>query len=409
MSNFAFGTYRISDQNPQHIEALKEAIDSGITLIDTSTNYLDGGAERAVAIALRSFNDKIRENIKIVSKFGYIQNITLQRHKESPFEDVVEYSDSCYHSISKSFLQDQLTLSLERLEVQKLDCYLIHNPEYYLLDAIKRGIAEDERLDEMYRRIEDCFIALEEEVLAGRIDSYGISSNSFAKRKDDIEFLPYEDLIILAKNAANYLGLAQHHFTTIELPINILEQEGLKCAKWAHQNGLRVLSNRPLNAMKDGVMLRLATYEESREYYHYLNDLIEFCHTSKELEPLANLLEQLDENKHKFGWIGDYDSFLFTQILPHIEKTLKKLKEDEIESMLNFIDLFLQEYRKMVAYECSLTTQNILDDLIGSTQHTLQEIALKFLLRQEDIDFILVGMRKPSYVAEVLAIANKTE
>ena len=37
MSNFAFGTYRITDQNPQHIQALREAIDSGITMIDTSS------------------------------------------------------------------------------------------------------------------------------------------------------------------------------------------------------------------------------------------------------------------------------------------------------------------------------------------------------------------------------------
>ena len=30
MSNFAFGTYRISDLNPQHIEALKEAYKEAI-------------------------------------------------------------------------------------------------------------------------------------------------------------------------------------------------------------------------------------------------------------------------------------------------------------------------------------------------------------------------------------------
>ena len=408
MSNFAFGTYRISDLNPQHIEALKEAIDSGIKLIDTSTNYMDGGAERAVALALRSFDEDVRDSIKIVSKFGYIQNSTLQRDKESPFEDVVNYSESCHHSIAKSFLQDQLTLSLKRLEVKKIDCYLIHNPEYYLLDAINKEIDEDERLDEMYRRIEDCFIALEEEVIAGRIASYGISSNSFAKSKNDIEFLPYEDLITLAKNAANYLGLSKHNFTTIELPINLLEREGLRCAKWAKDNNLRVLSNRPLNAMQDSLMLRLATYEESREYYHHFNELIEVCQSNKKLEALSTLLEQLDDNKHKFGWLGDYDSFLFTQIIPHIKQTLESIDEANAEVMLNFIDMFLQEYRKMVAYECSKSTRIVLKEIVKESEKTLQEIALEFLLACEDIDFILVGMRKPSYVHEVMNIKIKS-
>jgi aryl-alcohol dehydrogenase-like predicted oxidoreductase len=71
MSNFAFGTYRISDYNPQHIEALKEAIDAGITMIDTSSNYMDGGAERAIALAFREFDEDVKSKVEIVSKFGY--------------------------------------------------------------------------------------------------------------------------------------------------------------------------------------------------------------------------------------------------------------------------------------------------------------------------------------------------
>ena len=64
MSNFAFGTYRISDLNPQHIEALKEAISSGIKMIDTSSNYMDGGAERAIALAMRSFDKRLERALR---------------------------------------------------------------------------------------------------------------------------------------------------------------------------------------------------------------------------------------------------------------------------------------------------------------------------------------------------------
>lgn len=405
MSNFAFGTYRISDYNPQHIQALKEAIESGIDMIDTSSNYMDGGAERAIALAMEDFDEDIRSNVEIVSKFGYIQNSNMARHKETPFEEVVEYSEDCYHSISKSFIKDQLTHSLERLKMNKIDCYLVHNPEYYLLDAINKGIDKDERLDEMYRRLYEAFVALEEEVANGRILSYGISSNSFSKPHNDEEFLPYEDLLTLAQKAAQSVGAKKHSFTTIELPINLLEKDGLKCASWAKKSGLRVLSNRPLNAQYNKMMYRLADYDESREYYHHLNELLGVCESEK-LKPLYNLLEQLDANKHKFGWIGDYDSFLYTQIIPSMKKFMNLIDEQNREAMLNFIDMFLQEYRKMVAYECSKNTRVALKDFFKECSSSMQECALKFLLENDDIDYVLVGMRKPTYVHEVLALKS---
>lgn len=408
MSNFAFGTYRISDLNLQHVEALKEALRCGITMIDTSSNYMDGGAERAIALAFRGVDDSKKDEVEIVSKFGYIQGSTLVSYKEEAplrdrMEDVVKYSNDCYHSISKSFLHKQLTHSLKRLEVDKIGCYLIHNPEYYLLDAINRGVSKDERLDEMYRRIEDAFVGLEEEVRDGRILSYGISSNSFSLSESDDEFLPYEDLVTLAQNAAEIIGNKRHSFSTIELPINILEQEGLKCASWAKANGLRVLANRPLNAKYKNKMYRLAEYEESRDYYHHLNELLDICDTP-ELKALYNLIEQLDDSKHKFGWIGNYDIFLFTQIIPHVKKTLEVLDENGREVMLNSIDLFLAEYKKMVAYECSRSTKAELGGFFKECHTSMQECAVKFLMNSQNVDYILVGMRKPLYVNQILSL-----
>jgi len=403
MSNFAFGTYRITDENPQHIQALKAAIESGITLIDTSSNYMDGAAERAIALALRSFDDETRDRVEIVSKFGYIQGSNMLEHKEEPFEDVVEYSESCFHSISKSFMLNQLEKSLLRLELTKIECYLIHNPEYYIYHHLNNGTNRDEILDNMFDRIFDAFVALEEQVKNGTIGSYGISSNSFSKSNKEADFLPYEDLITLADRAAEMVGNETHSFTTIELPINILETEGLKCASWAKENGLRVLVNRPLNAQKDEMMFRLADYDESSDYYHHLNELLDVC-DNDELRPLYNLLEQLDENKHKFGWIGDYDSFLYAQILPHIKTTLENIDDENLDTMLRYIDMFLSEYKKMVAYECSKSTRIQLKEEFEYCTSTLQDCAIRFLKMRDNIDYILVGMRKPSYVVDIMAL-----
>ena len=403
MSNFAFGTYRITDQNSQHIQALREAIDSGITMIDTSSNYMDGAAERAIAFAMREFDDTVKGQVEIVSKYGYIQGSNMELFKENAFDGVVEFSEHCFHSISSSFMRNQLEASLSRLEVDKIDCYLIHNPEYYILDAMNKNADRDEVLDAMYKRLYEAFIGLEEEVKSGRIGSYGISSNSFAKANNDPEFLPYEDLITLADRASESVGNDTHSFTTIQLPINILETEGLKCASWAKANGIRVLVNRPLNAQKDGRMFRLADYVESSEYYHHLNELLDVC-DNDELKPIYNLLEQLDENKHKFGWVGDFDSFLFGQILPHIKSSLENMDEENLETMLKYIDMFFVEYRKMVAYECSKNTRTQLKEIFKECENSLQECSLKFLIQRESVDYILVGMRKPSYVQDVLAI-----
>jgi len=404
MSNFAFGTYRISDLNALHIEALKEAIDSGITMIDTSSNYMDGGAERAIALAFREYEDNI-SSIEIVSKYGYIQGSKLENIKKNPINELVKFSEECYHCISTSFLEEELSESLKRLERDSIDCYLIHNPEYYLLDAISKDLDKNNRLDEMYKRIENAFVGLENEIKKGRIKSYGISSNSFSKANSSEEFLPYEDLITLAERASLRVGNKKHSFTTIELPINILETEGLKCASWAKENGLRVLANRPLNAKYDNKMYRLCDYDESHEYYHHLNELLQVCDNDT-LRPLFNLLEQLDESKHKFAWIGYYDSFLYTQIIPHMSKTLEVIDEKNRDTMFNFIDLFLKEYRKMILFECSRNTKSQLKDFFSDSDISLQAYALKYLLKSDVIDYILVGMRKPSYVNEVFSLKN---
>lgn len=405
MSNFAFGTYRISDYNPQHIQALKEAIDGGIDMIDTSPNYTDGSAERAVGEVLKQFDADILDEIEIIGKFGYIQGENLQKYKGKSLDEVVKYSQDCYHCISKEFMQEQLALSLSIIGIERFDCYMIQNPEYYLLDALKKGVAFDERLDEINRRIFDAFVALEEQVSNQTILSYGISSNNFSLPSSSEEFLPYEDLIDLATRAAKYVGNKKHSFSTIELPINLLETEGLKCAKWAKKNGLRVFANRPLNTTKDGMMFRLADYNESHDYYNYLNELMQEC-DNEELESLYNLLDELDASKTKFGWIGDYDNFFFSQIIPHIRGVIDKFDEQNKEAMVNFIDMFFQEYRKMVSYECSKTTRKQLANFLNDCTDTLQKCAIDFLQKQKVVDYILVGMRKPSYVHEILAMKN---
>ena len=374
MSNFAFGTYKVSDYNPQHIQALKEAVKSGVGMIVTSSNYLNGSSEQAVSLALSELEDGIQDDVEVISKYKLTQN-----------------------------LEQQLTLSFQRLQQDRIDCYLIENPEELLIESVKNGISKDDRLDAMNAKLFDAFLELEEAVKEGKILSYGISSDSFSVKHTSDYFLPYEDILTLAQDAAEEVHNDKHSLTTIELPINMLELEGLKCAAWAKENGLRVLANRPLNAQFDTFMFRLADYDEPYEYYHHLNELLEVT-DNEMLRSLYNLVAELDESKHRFDWIGAYENFLYTQMIPHIKTSLEVLDEENTQTMLNFIDLFLQEYKKMVSYECSKTTKVKLKELFLGCHTSMQECALRFLMDKKEIDFIVVGMRKPSYVDEILAI-----
>ncbi len=372
MSNFAFGTYKVSDYNPQHIQALQDSIKSGIGMIVTSSNYIDGSSERAVALALNGFEDSVTERVEVVSKYKLTQN-----------------------------LDEQLKLSFQRLQQNCIDCYLIENPEELLVESVGNGTSKDDRLDSMNAKLFDAFLELELAIKDKKILSYGISSDAFSIKHSSDYFLPYEDILTLAQDAADEIRNEKHSFTTIELPINMLELEGLKCAAWAKDNGLRVLANRPLNAQYETQMYRLADYDEPREYYHHLNELLEMT-DNELLRMLYNLIEELDDTKHRFGWIGDYDNFLYVQMIPHIKKSLEVLDEENAQTMLSFIDLFLQEYRKMVSCECSKKTREKLKELFHGCYDSMQKCALEFLGNKEEIDYIVVGMRKPSYVAEIL-------
>ena len=377
MANFAFGTQKISQHNPLHIQALKEAIKSGVNLIDTSIDYLDGSALRAIAIAFREFEAEMIDNIKIVSKFNFKEDGDIAKNLE---------------------------ITLKELEVDKIDCFMLHNLEYYLLDAIEKGISKDDRLDGMNKIVYKVFLELENEIKKGKFNSYGISSENFSLEHSLDKFLPYEDLVDIANLSAKDAGNKKHSFSTIEFPLNIVEQNGLRCASWAKNNNLRVLTSRSLNTIFNNKVYRLAEYYENAEYYHNLNELLEVC-DNETLKPLYSLFDELDTSKHKFGSVEDYDRFLYTQAIQHIKNIVALLEEDAQETLLTLIDNFLNSYRDMVAYECSQKTKKMFNVYFEECMLQMQECSLRFLQEQTDIDYILVGMRKPSYVAEVLALS----
>ncbi|MEI9941564.1 MAG: aldo/keto reductase [Pseudomonadota bacterium] len=270
VSGIGFGGYRVDDQHPEQRAALELALRSGLNLIDTASNYADGRSERLVGEVLFHLTDKReleRAEVVVVTKIGYVQGqnqrlSAAQKALGKPFAEMVEYSEGLWHCIHPEWLSEQLTHSLERLGLETLDVLLLHNPEYFLADAAKRGQGSLATVrDEFYRRLEQAFRYLETEVERGRIAHYGVSSNTVTGALDARDSTEFARMWAAAEAAKP----GKHHFRVLELPLNLLETSALfapagaeSVLDQAQARGVAVLVNRPLNAIRGGSILRLA-------------------------------------------------------------------------------------------------------------------------------------------------------
>jgi len=399
ISRIGFGTYRVGD-NKAHLKALTKAIESGITTIDTSSNYTSGDAEKCIAKALKTHK---REKLTIISKGGYLQGDNLKRYHDNPLQqEVVFYQEGCFHCIAPDFLEKQLTESLKRLETNYIDTYLIHNPEYYLLHNVKTTEDKDKYQKEMLERIYRAFVMLEKEVKKGRIKSYGISSNSFAKKSDALDFLPYESLMDLAKKAASG---DKHHFTTIQLPFNMLEIEGLACIKWAKTQGIEVITNRPLNAFYHQSMYRLATYPADEGYEKSKEALLKTADTYQ-LPDITRIITDLDSFKTRFSFPDNAYSTLHHQAFPQLKHFIESKKSEELVEIFNkLLPDFFNHYLAFVRAETSAQARYALEEAgYENIQSPLQKMALDFILSHKEIDLVLVGAKSDAYVEELIQL-----
>ncbi|HED11814.1 MAG TPA: aldo/keto reductase, partial [Caldithrix abyssi] len=165
VSPLGFGSYRVHINIEEHRKALAHALRNGVNLIDTSANYTDGGSEMLIGSVLRELTESgelRREEVVIISKAGYIQGQNLSRLQQrrpggDAFPEIIHYQQGLDHCIHPDFLEEQLTLSLERLQCDTIDYFLLHNPEYFLFDARRRGIPPQEARKTYYERIDRAF------------------------------------------------------------------------------------------------------------------------------------------------------------------------------------------------------------------------------------------------------------
>lgn len=200
-----------------YIEAVKQAIRSGINLIDTASNYRYGQSEKEIGEALIELGDEVkREELIICSKGGFIQ--LDYPFPENPYswinENVIEAGlatqddiELDQHCMTPDFLEYSCRKSLTNLGVDELDIYYLHNPE---MQIIKLGQKE------FYKQIEKIFTRFEKLADEGLFKSYGVAVwNGFTAENE--ELISLEKLVEIAKK----VGGENHRFKYIQFPFNM--------------------------------------------------------------------------------------------------------------------------------------------------------------------------------------------
>lgn len=446
-SAIAFGSYRVHISLQEHQQALEHALLSGINLIDTSSNYADGGSEELIGAVLKrlSGQNKInREEMIIVSKVGYLQgqNYALSQQLKQQgraFPELVEYSSGLEHCMHPDFISDQLSRSLNRLQADTIDVYLLHNPEYYLLNAQKQGLDLDTARQEYYRRIEQAFLHLEIEARNGRIQYYGISSNAFPVNQNRYDFTSLEKCLKIAESISH-----DHHFRVVQFPMNISEQGAIceenqagnnSVLEFAEKNNLAVLINRPLNAFGDKLQ-RLVSLTLAEEFNpDQLNKALDSVFDLEQLfsKNIVTLLKTdektiqelsgffasgiyLKTNYERLGpywaWIENQARFLAEQIsfavqrvneIPDKDDTVIKWLDQYVESFNNVLDTLTLFYgSKTAALNDSLFKKLKTSVPLLSQCQNLQHLAVNALRSTKGISSVLIGMRQQTYVDDFL-------
>mmetsp|Transcript_42831 Transcript_42831/g.87597 ORF Transcript_42831/g.87597 Transcript_42831/m.87597 type:complete len:700 (+) Transcript_42831:88-2187(+) len=211
ISPVGFGCHRLEDTE-SHKGALELAISLGCNFVDLAPNYTDGEAEKVAGEVLQKMMQQrkvAREEIIVATKVGNVLGQQMKFVQGVP--DMAKINESLYHCISPAWIQQELTRSLERLQLKSVDCLLLHCPEY----QSKAGMD----MTEIYSRIRDAFEHLEKEVAKGRIAMYGLSAAFMPLRPTDAQHL---DLSMVMKQLPE-----NHHFRILQFPLNFAEADAM--------------------------------------------------------------------------------------------------------------------------------------------------------------------------------------
>ena len=424
-----FGCYRIAEGVPEHESSLREYLGRGGNLIDTSANYTDGRSESLVGKVLSGAR---ASGAVVVTKAGYIQGQNMTLAQQQSFPEVVEYGEGIWHCIHPRFLETQLRASCLRLKQDRVDVFLLHNPEYFLSHQAHHHTPTPQDHQEFYRRIGQAFGFLEDQVREGRVGWYGISSNHYGLPPADPTVTSVQRCLSQAEEISS-----GHHFRVVQLPINLYESggaletnnDGLSALEFCQREGLGVLINRPLNAFSVNRMFRLADFLDHdsgtagredpelvvrplRQLERSLVDRLKIPLLGGPEDGLTGLILQIAPQVRA---AADWDWVVERYLAPPLQQWMEDCRKDFQGNAFweEWQQQYFQEIRTVLGKleRYSLLRQQEESDRIRSflegcgypkTQASLSQIAMSLLLNLEGVSCVLNGMRRVAYVEDAM-------
>jgi len=346
ISPLGFGCHRLEQQANQE-DALRLALQTGCNLVDVAPNYTDGAAERAVGSALHDLigaKKLRRDEVVVITKVGNVLGHQLEHASGVPNMTVI--NDNLRHCISPAWIEQEITRSLERLQLACVDGVLLHCPEYECK-------AEGVDMEEVYARLGEAFQYLEKEVARGRVAFYGLSAAFYPLRSTDPQHLDLEAVVAKLPEG--------HHCHALQLPLNFAEPQTFSVGHAPRgPDGVALDRERALQAP--------TLFEAARQ--HGMGVLI---------------------NRPLDGIFGETHGVLRFSSLDCEVRSFSELQLDNCDAL---------EAKLTTLCKLSAAPYNAGDGASGQ----LAAKTVKVLASLKGVDCVLVGMRKPEYVVSTVPL-----
>ena len=428
VSPICFGSLRLTPENGIYKETLYQALHSGIHFIDTSGAYGNGASEIVIGEALKEFlalNPDKREEITLCTKMGIVQGATLQEMQMRSqaghnIPGSYKLSERTSYCLTPEFIESQLSLSIRRLQTEKVNLVLLQNPEY-LLKILQSK-------DNFIAYLKRAFEHLEVEVSKGRISHYGISSSAFLKKEIAQNFLNINELVALAESISK-----KHHFSVIQVPFNLFEttplfqqnQNKKTFFEAAKNHDLGVLTCRPLTSHhrdkvhhfitfpgNDEVSIKGRMHKVLMEVIELEKELFKKMPDHKELK-WGHLL-RTNLNKISDWW--KWNVYLQKQILPSMQVSIERLPQspewnhwkvnyvNRLHTLFGLITESLQGIANLRTNQICHYLNKECKSLEDETK--LSNKVTRLYLSLPEIHSIVMGLSHPQHIEDLMELGN---
>jgi aryl-alcohol dehydrogenase-like predicted oxidoreductase len=380
-------------------------LNAGCSLIDTAPNYAHGESESLIGSVLDNY---ARHRIFVITKVGYVSGDDFDFFRSADGaaarRGLKILDDNSGHCIHPDYLKYRIYKSLRLLRSEYADAILLHNPEYQF--------GGEDPPSELRRMVIEAFEFFEGLAKKKVIRYYGVSSNDLPLHSDRSR-VKFAELVKWASSVASV-----NNFKIIQFPFNLAEWEAaLTNANepsliWqAKYHDICTISNRPLNAKFHERQIRLAgtgvaeSSADISEPFSCICNTLNSCMKDGAIEGEIESIPQIARFKSAITLVGDPEiaSQLFrASFLPVVQAIFPTGVPDYVQELLVTTNRQIMNIARstMASAARAFMLEQHIHQRAGSIGDRPLHVSACEALLSAGVDHVLVGMRRPEYVAD---------